>query len=139
MHFWRNLPFGSKIGKNWNRHNFWTAWDMTEIFCRVHIGVSTIKIYEFGQNLRGSLLEFADFVWFLENMSLKISNLIFLQLEWRWLGRWLERRKDGWRMVPRQIMVFVFRLCLLGIILVLPNLDFFLIFFWTFFFWSFFF
>ena len=25
-------------------------------------------------------------------------------------------------MVPRQIMVFVFRLCLLGIILVLPNL-----------------
>ena len=30
-------------------------------------------------------------------------------------------------MVPRQIMVFVFRLCLLGIILVLPNLDF----FWT--------
>ena len=41
-------------------------------FCKVISVVSTNKSCDFGQNLRGSLLEISEISWFLENMSLKV-------------------------------------------------------------------
>ena len=52
-----------------------------------------------------------------ENLTLRIFSIFFFNFGWDDLvDSWKEGRMDG-RMVPRRIMVFVFRLCRLGIIL----------------------